>query len=408
VSGWNRFNQPESTDAIAAFEVDELLMSLVEKNLVVREEITGRYHLLETIRDYGRGCFETLEEPEALRNRHLDYFLHLAEEAKPRLTGPDQATWLDRLETEHDNLRAGLEWSSDKGGDSEAGLKLAGSVWQFWEMRGYLREGRGRLAVLLDVGTGDSRSAVRAMALNGAGALAHDQGDYPAARALYEESLAIRREMGDRRGIATSLSNCGIVAYEERDYPTARALYEESLAMFRELGDRRGIANSLNNLGEVEHEQCDYPSARALYEESLAIRRELGDRRGIAVSLDSLGNVAYDQGDYSASRVLLEESLAIMRDLGNPWGIALSLEGIAPAIAALGSPDRAACIWGAAGRLREENGSPLSPNERSRHDEQVSAARAAMNNDVLFDGAWNEGRNLTMEQAIALALENPS
>ena len=135
-----------------------------------------------------------------------------------------------------------------------------------------------------------ARSAVESH--HGAGSLAYHQGDYPGARALGEESLAIRRQLGDRKGIAASLNNLGLVACDQGDYPAARALYEESLAIKRELGDRVGIANSLNNLGNVAYDQAELAFARALYEESLAIARELGDREGVARVLGNLGNVA--------------------------------------------------------------------------------------------------------------------
>ena len=212
---------------------------------------------------------------------------------------------------------------------------------------------------------------------------------------------------GDLRGIAVSLNNVGIVASNQGDYVAARPLLAESLALDRELGYRFGIATSLNNLGNVALKQGDYPSARALFEESLALRRELGDRWGIANSLNNLGNVAHEQGDYPSARALHGESLARQLELGNRRGIAESLEGMAPVASALGNPDRAARIWCAAERLREEFGAPLPPNERPRYEEQVATARAALNDNAAFAAAWQEGRALTLEQAIALALQEP-
>ena len=161
---------------------------------------------------------------------------------------------------------------------------------------------------------------------------------------------------------------------------------------------------SLSNLGHVALDQGDYPAARALLEESLAIRRELGDREGIAASLSNLGNVALYQGDYPAARALHEESLAIRRELGDRCGIFYSLEGLAAVVASLRESPRAARIWGATERLRAEIGPPLPPNERSGYDRCVAAARIASGDDAAFDSAWQEGRGLTLEQAIALAL----
>jgi predicted ATPase/DNA-binding SARP family transcriptional activator/tetratricopeptide (TPR) repeat protein len=399
---------------VAQWEVLDLLTSLADKNLIVAETFgpSVRYRLLETMRQYARDRLLESGDSELWRGRHLEYFLALAEEALPHLTSVDHPTWLELLETEHDNLRSALAWSSEGAGSAESGLRLAASLWRFWDVRGYLGEGRGWLAALLDseglpVRAGDGRSAARARALNGAGVLAWRQGDYPAARALHEESLAIMRELDHRRGIAGSLNNLGNVAYEQADFPAARAFFAESLAIMRELGHRGGIAAALGNLGVVAKKQGDDKAAWALYEESLSIQRELGDRWGIATSLQGLGSVAHDQGDYHGARALHEECGAIMRELGDRGGIATALEALAPALAALGSPGRAARLFGTAERLREEIGVPRPPNERPEFDKDVGAVRAALGDDTAFDRAWAEGRVMTLEQAVELALNGP-
>jgi tetratricopeptide (TPR) repeat protein len=199
--------------------------------------------------------------------------------------------------------------------------------------------------------------------------------------------------------------NLGNVSIDQGDYPAARALHEECLAITRELGDRGGTARSLGNLGNVAFEQGDYPAARVLHEECLAIMRELGDRGGMARSLSSLGNVAYGQGDLASARALHEEGLAIRRGLGANGEIDDSLEGLASVFSALGNPLIAARIWGAAERLREDIGTPLPPKDRPRHYRRVSASRASLESSAAFDRAWQEGRALTLEQAIELALE---
>jgi predicted ATPase/class 3 adenylate cyclase len=431
-------------DGVQDPDVLDLLTSLCDKSMVLVEQNDGhyRYQLLETVRQYGRERLLESGGGEAVRDRHLDYFLALAEEAEPKLTGAEQAQWLQRLDEEHDNLRSALTWSS--GEDATSGLRLAGALWWFWYARGYFGEGRGWLSGLLAAAPSAQAAAARAKALNGAGRLARQQSDYPAAQALLNESLAIQRKLGDRRGIATSLNNLGLMAWDQGDYPSARTLYEESLAIRRELGDRWGIAVSLNNLGGVAFDEGDYVPARALHEESLAIRRKLSDRRGIASSLGNLGNVAYAQGHYPVSRALFEESLTISREvgdrqgigfslgtlgnvaaaqgdnasaraffkqslairleLGDRWGIAEVLEGLSYVALALAKPGRAIRIDGAAERLREEIGSPLPSNERPRYDRHVAAARAALGDDVAFGRVWQEGRALTLEQAIELAL----
>jgi non-specific serine/threonine protein kinase len=385
--------------------VADLLISLVEKSLVVFDEERGRYRLLETVRAYGRALLADNDEADGIRNRHLEHFLALSEEAEPRLTGADQLSWLDRLEAEHDNVRAALAWSSDGGG--EGGLRLAAAIWRFWEVRGHLGEGRAWFATLLPSATReagqDGGPPLRAKALNGAGMLAYRQGDHAIARPQHTEALAIRRELGDRPGIAISLNNLGLVAQAQEEHATARGLFEESLAIRRELGDRWGVAAGLGNLGIVAHDLGDYAAARALHDGSLAIWRELGDTRCIAMSLSNLGDAASEQGDHLVATLVQEEALVIRRKLGDRWGVAISLEALAPVGVACGRADKSARLWGAAERLREEIGTPLPPNERVRYEQKVAAARAALG-DAAFERAWQEGRAMTMEEAVDYTL----
>lgn len=188
-----------SEDAVQAWEVLELITGLVDKNLVVFDALTGRYRLLETIREYGCALLDDNQAASAWRSRHLTYFLALAEEAEPHLTGREQAAWLRRLETEHDNLRAALR---DRG---DTQLRLAAALWRFWMMRGYVSEGRELYAGLLE--HRGRRSTALADALHAAGNLAVVQSDYVEARGYYEQAADIRRELGDRAGEAGSLGN---------------------------------------------------------------------------------------------------------------------------------------------------------------------------------------------------------
>ena len=315
---------------IHIWEVVDVLASLVDKSLVFYEEQQGeaRYRLLETVRQYGWERLEQTGELAAWRDRHRDYFLELAELAEPQLTGSDQVTWLQRLETEHDNLRWALEWRRAEEEGAETELRLAGALARFWQVRGYLSEGRGYLAAALGREGAASKTKVRAKALRGIGGLAWIQADYAAAKALHEESLAIGRALGDESSIADSLNGLGLVNWNQGDYGAARALFEESLAIKRNLGNRWGIATALNNLGILASEQGDYAAARALHEESLAIKRESGDKWGISISFNNLGTIAHNQGDFAAARSYHAESLAIRQELGDQWGIAYSLHNL--------------------------------------------------------------------------------
>jgi predicted ATPase/class 3 adenylate cyclase len=422
----------------------ETIESLVGKSLLKQTDAAGepRFAMLETIREYAGERLVAAGEEECVKERHRDYFLSLAEQAEPKLIGAQQAEWLQHLEREHENLRASLNWSLGETG-AGAGLRLCGALQRFWWTRGHHAEGREWCVRVLGKAGAEERTLERAKVLNGAGVLAIYQADYPASRALHEECLAIRRELGDRRGVAASLSNLGTVArtqgaiasarllheeslairrelgsrgsiarslnnlgnvaLDQGDYAAARQLFEETLEITRELGDRWSIANSLNNLGEVAYAQADYPAARTLHEECLAIMRELGERKSIANSLSNLGDVARQSGDFAAARALYKNSLVIQRELGDTAKIAESLEGLASVVAALGISLRAARIWGAAEGLREGIGSPPRPYERPNYDQHVAAARRRGDN-AAFDRAWQDGRALTLDRAIELAL----
>ena len=396
-----------SDQGIEDSEILDLLTSLADKSLIGVDEQHGvtRFRLLETVRQYARDRLMESGEIGRWRDRHLAYFLALAEEAEPHLRDADQQAWLDGLDTEHDNLRSALAWSSAAGGDTASGLRLASALWWFWNVRGHLTEGRSWLSGLLAAEPSSQFPAIRADALLGASVLAAQQDDYRVARALCEESLAICRGLGDQRGIARSLNNLGNLAHDEGDYSSARARYEECLAMLREQGDQRGIIGALSNLGNLARKQGDYAAARLLQEEGLAYFRKLGVRRGIAAWLHNLAGVDYDQGDNPSARAKWQESLALFRELGDRRNIAETLEGLADVAFALAEHSKAAHIWGAAQRLRKEIGAPLPPGERTRYNRQVVAARTAIDDDTAFNRAWQEGGAMTLQQAIEYALE---
>ena len=394
-------------DGVADQEVLDLLASLCDKSLVLVEQNDEgyRYRLLETVRQYARERLLTSTGVEAVRARHRDCFLALAEETHAKLKGPEQAMWLQRLEAEHENLRASLEWSLADAG-LNAGLRLCGALQYFWIMRGHFTEGRRWCDRILANTVAGARTPERANALNAAGLLAYRQDDYAAARVLLEESLAIRRQLGDLKGIGVAAGNLGMVVLDQGDFASARALHQESLAIARELGNRNGVLASLANLGNANYEQGDFADAQALFEESLAISRELEDAHSTAMTLHWLGMIEGAQGNRSAAEALYKESLLILRGLGLRGRIFYSMQALATVAAALGNPLRAARLWGAEERLREEIGLPRSLGELPEADPQIRDARAAVANGAAFDRAWQEGRALPIEQAIALALEN--
>jgi predicted ATPase/class 3 adenylate cyclase/Tfp pilus assembly protein PilF len=333
-------------DSLLEADVLDGVDSLGSKSLLQRREgLDGepRFWMLETIREYAYEKLRETGEADELGRAHAIYFMKLAEEAEGELTGKQQAKWLNLLEDEHDNLRAALRWarearqreSGSEGpmGAAEIGMRIAGALWRFWFVRGYFSEGRDELEATLGLGDGqgelslasvpDSLKAPTAKALNGAGRLADREGDHAAARSLYEQSITLRRELGDKRGVAESLRNLGILANQEGDYTTARSLYEQSLELMKEIGDKRGMADSLNSLGSVAHKQGDYQLAHSMYEQSLQLMKEIGDKRGTAQLLNNMAIVVADQeGNYSLARSLFEQSLAVQRELGDKGEIA--------------------------------------------------------------------------------------
>lgn len=253
--------EPEALDPLEA---------LVAKNLLRRAaDGEPRLMMLQTIREYSLEQLSASGEEDAVRGEHACYYLALAEAAEPRLTTGEQVSWLDRLETEHGNLRAALGWFLDRG-ESEAALRLGVALWRFWYVRCYLSEGRKWLeeALAMDGGATD----LRARALDGAGHLAWCQGDFERAAALREESLALSRKLGDKAGIAASLNGLAWVARMRGDYAVSRSMLEEALAIHRELDARRGLAESLFLLGATDtFEGKNQEAARSLLEEALAL-----------------------------------------------------------------------------------------------------------------------------------------
>jgi non-specific serine/threonine protein kinase len=383
----------------------DILTSLVDKSLVLADQRSGatRYRLLETVREYSLDRLREAGQEARWKDRHLAYFVEVAEEAEPYLRTANQQAWLDRLETEHDNFRSALTWSSIAGGEATSGLRLAGVLgWRFWAVRGYLGEGRRWISGLLAAARGPQAAAVRAKALRGAVYLAYLEGDQSAALPFAEESLAIARELGDRKCICDSLHALYFASLGVNDFRSAQEQIEESLAIRRELGDRQGIFDALNNLGVVLYLQGDYSAAQACFEEMLA--HGSSDRRVTGHCLINLGNVVLARGDHPGARALYKESLTVRREVGDLHGIAESLDGLAYADLAFGDPGQAALMWGAAERLRERIGARLLSFERPRYDRQVAAARGALGDDAAFDAAWKVGRAMPLEQAIECGL----
>jgi predicted ATPase len=265
---------------VDVFDGVEALLS--NSLLQQREGLDGepRFWMLQTIHEYAREKLEESVEGEEIARGHVRFFLALAERAEPELRGPRIVEWLDRLEEEHDNLRAALRWCREHD-QVESGLRIAGAIWKFWRHRSYWTEGQQQISLLLSTGDPDRLKALlpTTKALYGAGDLAFRQGHHGAARARFRESLEICEHFDDKKGIALALNGLGNVAdsLDER-----LAFYEQSLAIRREIGDRIAVASSLGNIAAVLDGQGDLERALSFYGESITILREQGDKGSLA------------------------------------------------------------------------------------------------------------------------------
>ncbi|HEV8639323.1 MAG TPA: tetratricopeptide repeat protein [Chloroflexota bacterium] len=395
----------EGAAAVAGLDEPlDRLESLVAKSLLeARETADGpRFGMLLTVRELAREELGASGEAEAVKRRHAEHFLRLAEAGEADLRGGQrQALWLDRLEREHDNLRAALGWCVEQRA-TDLGLRLGGVLWRFWWVRGYAAEGREHLAALLRLADAPAHPAARAKVLNGAGALAADLGDSAAARGFLAESLAIRRAIGDEEGVASTLANLGTEAMRRGVTGAARAFFEESLALRRRLGPARAVAASLSQLGNVAWLEEDYAAATALFEESLAGFEAAGSDWDVGSALGNLGFVALARGDPAAARRRLEESLELWQRLGYRRGLAMLLLGFAALSAHEGHARRALRLVGAGSALLATTGSALALAERTTFERCIAVARRALG--PAEEAALAEGRALTVAAAIREAL----
>ncbi len=434
----------------ASLDVVNGMASLVDKSLLRQEEKGGdlRFRMLETIREYALERLTDAEEADRFQQAHADYCLEFAERAESGLLGVVSvvAEWLDRLKEDHDNLRAALSWFI-RHGPADYGLRLAAALRRFWRSRGYLAEGREWTSALLALPAARTRTAARAKALQAAGGFANQQGDYVEARAWFEESLDIYRELGNIHGIgwglvllgmltryegnhvaarslleeslglvkqagdteamAAALGNLGVIARDLGDADLAESHLDQSLALWRELGDRVGMGWTLGGLAMVARAAGKFDVARARTDESLALWRELGDRQNTANVLSTAARLARDQGEYALARAHLAESLQIFRDIGDRRGLAFVLEGFAGLAADEAQPLRAQCLAATATTLRRIIGAGPPPAWRADLERSLETASRGLSRDTIEE-ANARGRSMALTEAIAFALIEPS
>ena len=328
---------------------------LVDKSLVTVDAggPEARYRLSEILREYTHERLIQAGEVTDVRRRHRDWYLSLVDRSALALQrGPEAAIWLDRLELEHDNLRAAMEWSESQPGEQLAGLRLATGLLRFWEIRGHAAEGRHWFERML-AATPDDPTVLRANALTSAGMLAFMQGDFAAAIAFHEQSLELHRRLGSPEAIGYAINNVANAALQQGDYQRAHELYEQAVVIVRQIGDHHGMAFGLMNMADVLEREGDYAGARAHFEESAAVFRGIGDRWGEAFALDAFGLIAARQGDVETARSLHVEAAAISREMDDERGIARALTNLGDLASRVGDRDRAIGLYRESLALRQ-------------------------------------------------------
>ncbi|HET9224322.1 MAG TPA: tetratricopeptide repeat protein, partial [Roseiflexaceae bacterium] len=443
----------EEAAAQVARASPQLLAALVDKSLL-RWDGVARYDMHELVRQYAGAKLEQVGKARSIRNHHVAYYLALAETAEPLLSTSDQRVWLDRLEQDHDNLRAALAWAVDHNPDGA--LRLSGALADFWLLRGHLSQGRQWIERALagadararagadpdhSAGASPHATAARAKALHGAGRIGHVQEDNVRAEELFVESLTLARALGDPRRVALLLNDLGELVLQRGDSVQAMTLYTEGLTLARAADDRIAVAHLLLGLGDVARAQGEVGYAAACYQESLAIGRALDDRRRIAWALHRLGALALEQGAHEREADAFAEGLALARDVGDhentAWllyfmgrllrkqhdlagaaarfaesaqllhvlgagiGVAANLVGLADVKIQYQEPAQAARLLSAA---EPQHWPAWAAAERTKYDHSVAAIRAHLD-QATFAAAWAAGRAMTLERAIAYALE---
>ena len=428
-------------DDVASDDAAEVLSRLVARSLVQLEPGAGgeaRYRLLETSRQYGRERLEEQAMAGHLQQRHAQHYLSVAEEAEPRLYQAGSRPWLERLQADHDNFRAALEWSFSLGGDPEVGARLVGLLWDAWDLRGARGEGLHWVEAGLRV-IGVDRPRERAKLLS-AGALFHlGRGEFDAVEMMAGEELALARAARDRCWEGDALALLATVAWARGEFSRAQQQYGDAIAASLDAGDlwRASMAETqlarlhrdrgdlaqaeavagqalahadrlgedvalglaLDLLASLAHRRGDAATARGLVEEALGHYRAVGYREGEASALHLAGRLALQTGDREAARFAFDQALELCRRVGHRGGMAAGLEGRARVAAAAGDDEAAVLLLGAASALRDIIGAPLPETERAEQDREIDRLDARLGHPVL-ERIWRRGAQMGLDEVL--------
>jgi predicted ATPase/class 3 adenylate cyclase len=362
-----------------------------------------RFLMLQTIREFATERLVESGEADTIRRRHLEAFIELADSAQPHLFGGQRGEWLDRLEIDHDNFRAALDWAISVG-DARGAMELATRLWRLWQMRGHLREGRARMKAVLAMPTATEFPHERLAALEAAGGLAYWQADMDEARTYYDECVDLTRALGaDDRALANALYNAGFPRALDGG-PDAIALFSEALALFRSAGDQAGVARVLWGLGNAYYFSRDFRSALAVLEEAEALYRKGDDHFGLAWALHTIGLVTYRLEDAERARRAWTESIGLFHAAGDVSGVVMELDSFS--ILALDAGDfmRAARLTSATNSLQQTSGTGLVRISRLPHEQD----KVIDLTEEQAKQAEVEGHAMSIDEAVAYALAPPS
>jgi predicted ATPase/class 3 adenylate cyclase len=398
---------PAVCDPHGELRVDALdgLEALLDTALVHRKlgpAEAERFDTLQTVREFGWERMEEEGDVADVRRRHAAYFLEMAETAAPGFRGPDLERHLRQLHIEHDNLRAALGWALELD-EGHVGLRLVSALWRFWHLHGDLTSGRRWADQALALPSARGRTSARAHAFLAAGSLAYWQLDPRQAASSYEEALAIFSALGDEAGIAEATYDVAFGLALQRRAAESVEMFRASRAMFDALGNRGGVGDSLFGLCIASRLVGDIETARSAGEEGLRIHEDLGDRFGVYGSLYAVGRAAAVQGDPEAARGYFLRALAMAEGLGDRTGMALSLDNLADLEISRNHPGRAMRLAGASQTLKESIGGQAPPELVDLLDARERARGSLTDEEV--ERAWEQGRVMSLEEALALGRE---
>ena len=387
---------------VATADVMDLLTRLVDKSLVSLDASAGRYRFLDTVRQYAHELLEASGEADTLRNRHLAYYESLVERARQEITGPEQGYWLSTLDRERDNLLSAHAWCDAAPDGARMGLTLARGTKIYWINRGLLGVGHGLITEALGRPGAQQRDSMRCRALFDAGQIGFFMGRYAEAQRHLEESLAIARELGDRRRIAAALQPLGMAALGQGHLATARSHLDEALSLAHELGDKRDLAAAMNAVAQLYRIEGELDKAQLLYENGLAMARELDDRESVAVGLLNLAMVSICRRGEDKAREMLREAIGIAQGIGSQR-VGLSAVEVSAGLAALCQDwSSTARFFGAAEAHNGAIGLRRDPADEAFLSPLMEKCRNALPH-AAFAAEEAKGRALAYEQAIGEA-----